>query len=110
MSKGWKKYELDVRNVLGLDMTTREWAATSGVPQPDGDLLTAGTWLDGLHVECKRQKTLRIPEWVRRTEQDADGEYLLVVKRWGQGDVGKSYVVTDLATVTRWLRAAYQGD
>lgn len=108
MSGQWKQHERDVRDILGLEMTTREWASTSGVPQPDGDLLTAGTWLDGLHVEAKRHKRLLIPEWVR----DLDGKepWLLVVKRWGQGDPGRSYAVTDLQTVEGWLRQGYESE
>lgn len=28
--------------------------------------------LPGVHIECKRAETLRLPEWMRQAERDAD--------------------------------------
>lgn len=102
----WKQFERDVRDFLGLNETTRGAMQTSGLPQPDGDLVTAGTWLDGVYVECKRHKRLTVPAWVRETEETTADPYMLVVKRWGIGDVAHSYVITDLRTQRDWLRQA----
>ena len=96
--------ERDVRDVLGLAETTRGAMQTSGLPQPDGDLVTTGTHLEGLHVECKRHKRLRVPTWVAEIEGRTSDPYLLVVKRWGIADVSHAYALTDLRTAARWLR------
>lgn len=102
----WKAFERAVRDFLGLEETTRGAMQTSGLPQPDGDIVTTGTWLDGVHIECKRHKRLTVPTWIREVEQATTDPYMLVVKRWGIGDVAHSYVITDLATIRDWLRQA----
>lgn len=107
MGDQWKAFEREVRDFLDLDMTTRQWASTNGIPQPDGDLLTAGTWLDGWHLEAKRHKRLLVPAWVEETEDN--DPYLIIAKRWGVGDIAKSYVITDLGTIRGLLRRA-QGE
>lgn len=106
----WKQFERDVRDYLDLDETTRGAMQTSGLPQPDGDLITADTWLDGVHIECKRHRRLAVPAWVREIEETTTDPYMLIVKRWGLGDVAHSYVITDLATARRWLQQARRED
>lgn len=47
-----------------------------------------------LHVECKRQERLKLPEWIRQAERDAAGLAWLVVFRQNRG---VPYVVQPLA-------------
>lgn len=101
----WKAFERDVAKLFGVP-TTREVLQTSGLPQPDGDIATweSEEW-DWLHIECKRRKTLAVPQWVRECEEATDGApFLLVAKRWGKGDPLDSYAITTLRHAANHLR------
>lgn len=52
------------------------------------------TYPETLHVECKRQERLKLPEWIEQTERDAGGLAWLLVFRQNRAE---AYVVQPLA-------------
>lgn len=59
-----------------------------------------------LHVECKRHERLKLPEWLRQTERDADGLAWLLVFRQNRG---VAYVVQPLTQYLKVGRDAEAG-
>lgn len=109
MNDAWKEFERQVAYKFDA-ITARLHTMGTGNRQLSGDVKMPPEW-DWLHVECKRHKTLAVPAWVRQVETDLaesgrpDGDWLLVAKRWGLGDVDRSYAVTELGMAKRWLDA-----
>jgi hypothetical protein len=65
------------------------------------DLLVVGA-LTPLHVECKRQERLRIPEWIAQAQEDAPaGVPPVVVFRQNRGEW---FAVLELADLLRLIR------
>ena len=67
----------------------------------------------GVIVQAKNHARLALPDWLRGLEQqvaDSGAEHgVLVVKRRGVGDAGKSFAVMELDAMLRLLRAAGYG-
>ena len=105
----WKQHELDIAHSFGA-ITARQHTNGTGNRQLAGDIHLPPDW-SWLHIEAKRHKRLAIPAWVEQVETDLaecgepDKDWLLVVKRWGKGDVSKAYAVTEFGQARRWLDA-----
>lgn len=57
-----------------------------GFPDVERVPNSGGLWIpgdlagcDGIHIECKRQETLHLPEWIAQAEEDAEEDTIPTV-------------------------------
>jgi len=92
-----KSWEREIAELL-TSITGAKWRRTpcSGAIRHyfDGDIMKTDkkpTIIDDCLIECKNHKTLKIPDWIKRTEEEAKdantNKWLLFFKHKGKGFV-----------------------
>jgi hypothetical protein len=107
------KFERDLRD----HFLARGWDADrtrAGYARDHGDIHLAVTPTGPrVIVQAKNHRRITLPEWLRQMAEqkhDAGAEHaVLVVKRSGIGDPGKSYAVMELDDLLALLRQAGYG-